>query len=255
MLRVFRQSGASESDDGLWSFSYIDWQGKTQVGVGTESRLETEQLAERVQQEHHLLRKHRRTKRTEDIEPLPNAAPPRSLDIVFTGASNAEAARLDTAASDAPIAGRIGEKLIQAGLVSSEDVEAALRHQEVHGGRIIEIIIKRQLMTPEAYLHFMGSQPGTPYIDLDNCMHIPPAVIQLVPATTAERFEVIPIDRIGKMLSVAMFCPADRGAIALLERDTGLKVRPMLCSYDGFRNALLRHYRRTPQHAGVRNPV
>lgn len=261
MLRIFRQSQTSEANESLWAFSYVDWQGKVQVGVGTESRAETEQLAERVQQEHHLLRKHRRAKLLDGREALqdnsgPPILPPSSaLDIVIVGASHPEAPRNAGAADGAPGNVRIGELLVQAGLIAPEDVEAALRHQETHGGRLIDIIIKRQAMTPEAYLRFMGNQPGTPYIDLENCLHIPAEVIQLVSIRDAERFEIIPIDRIGKMLSVAMICPIDRKTIAQVQRETGLKVRPMLCSHAGFRNALSRHYRRTPQHADARNPV
>jgi hypothetical protein len=254
MARVFRPDTSAGADDGLWSFSYIDWLGRVQTGVGTSSRMETKQLADRVQAEHHALRKHRRKALPDgghedevDQDQTPSAglmseAEIASLELRVYSKATPEPSEADPESADGPPAPRIGERMVQDGLITEEDLDSSLKHQAAHGGRLVEILIGKKVITPQEFLRFMGKQPSTPYIDLEHC-DIPESVIRLVPLHMAKQYEVIPIDRMGKMLCVAMVCPIDKVALHNLQGHTGLKVRSMLCSQTGFQNAFVRHYR------------
>ncbi len=264
MVRVFRSTEEGSSDDAPWSFTYTDWQGKRQVGVGTESKVETQHLAERVQAEHDVLRQGMR--RTSD---KPKSDPPEpplpDLELVestppieFSAPSeaprpappskkteDAERAKRREGGDDRSLKStRLGDQLVEASFITEGQLVEALAYQKRHGGRIVNILIQLEYLTADAFLMFMGKRRGVPRFVLANYRNIPDDVLELVSAELAAELEVIPIDRIGKILTVAMVCPVDEAGLKRLQEQTKLNVRPMLCSRAEFREALQRFYHR-----------
>ena len=142
---------------------------------------------------------------------------------------------------------RIGEMLVREGLITPDQLQEALEKQRLEGGKIVENLIALGHMDTGAFVRFLSHQPGTVSIDLLNYT-IPQDVIQLVDRDFALKHEVLPIDKMGKNLSVGMACPLDAATVAELEQKTGLRVRPFL---GGIRRAyraqaLLQRRRRVP---------
>ncbi len=91
----------------------------------------------------------------------------------------------------------------------------------------------------------MAKQKGIASIDLMN-YHIPREVLDIVPPEMAYRGMFIPVDRLGKLLTLAMACPLDTEVIGEVERHTNLKVKRMLSTVDDVRRMLDASY---PQHS------
>ncbi len=138
---------------------------------------------------------------------------------------------------------RIGELLIKAELITASQLQEALEKQRKDGGKVVENLIALEFLDSQAFVRFLSRQPGVASIDLLNYM-IPSDVIKLVDREFALKHEILPIDKMGKHLTVGMACPLDASTVAELEAQTGMKVRPLLVSMSDIRVALDNYYRR-----------
>lgn len=255
MVRVFRAEG--QGSDGDWSFEYTDWQGKRRVGIGTDSKVETQHLAERVQSEHNAIRQgmpRPGTKSSIEAVSLRLATDDASWEAPAAHRENAHGRRERVApntngrADEAPQkpSARIGEQLVEAGIIKKDQLDEGLAFQAEYGGKIVNALIQLEYLTADHFLTFMSTRRGTPTISLDGLSKIPKEIIDLMTAEMAMECEAIPLDKMGKTLSLAMVCPTDREALGSIEKHTGLKVRPLLCERSQFRDALWRFYKKTP---------
>lgn len=143
-----------------------------------------------------------------------------------------------TANTDRP---RIGELLVRDGIISEAQLAEALARQKEKGGKIVEILIDLGYLDARTFAVFLSRQPGVASINVLN-YEIPKHVVDLVPAEYALKHEIMPLDKLGKDLTVGMACPLDARSIKELEAMTGLRVRPLLCSMQDIRVALNRYY-------------
>jgi hypothetical protein len=137
---------------------------------------------------------------------------------------------------------RIGELLIKAGIVTGAQVAEALELQSREGGKTFENLIKLGHLDKTALHEFLSRQPGIAAINLANYT-IEQELVQLVPKEMALRELVLPIDRLGKLLTVAMACPLDGNTVEEIEALTGLRVKAMLCKLDDIHKAVEALYR------------
>jgi HD-like signal output (HDOD) protein len=136
---------------------------------------------------------------------------------------------------------KIGELLQASNLLSEKKLEDALHIQKERGGRIVEICIAEGFFDARQFLHFLANTPGTASIDLLNYA-IPREVISLVPPHFAVKHEVLPIDKMGKLLTVGMACPLDTGTIKEMEELTGCRIKPVLVGMNDVKIAISRYY-------------
>ena len=136
---------------------------------------------------------------------------------------------------------KIGELLVAEHLLSEKQLEDALVLQRERGGRIVEICIAEGYFDARQFLHFLANTRTTASIDLLNYA-IPREVISLVPPHFAMKHEVLPIDKMGKLLTVGMACPLDTGTIEELTSITGLRVNAVLSKIDAIMVAIEKYY-------------
>ncbi len=134
--------------------------------------------------------------------------------------------------------------LRQHGLLSDRAVEEAAVLQMDFPRTQWDLLIDIGHLSPLDFHTVMAKQKGIASIDLPN-YHIPREVLDLVPADMAARGMFIPVDRLGKLLTLAMACPLDTDVIAEVERYTGLRVKRMLTTVEDIRRMLDSSY---PQH-------
>lgn len=135
----------------------------------------------------------------------------------------------------------IGDLLVEAGLISATQLVDALKVQQDKGSKIVEILISLGHLSADAFVKFLAKQPGIASIGLAN-YEVARDLIALVPKEFAIKNEVFPVDRLGKLLTLGMVCPLDSQTIEELERTTGLRIKPLLCSPDDIRSAIIRYY-------------
>lgn len=144
--------------------------------------------------------------------------------------------------------GRIGEILVQQGLITEAQLWQALEYQARNGGRVIEVLIQLKHLTSEGLHACLSRQPGIASIDLSR-FRIESKLLEVVPRELAMDRCLVPIDRLGKLLTVAMACPLDTSTIQELEVLTGLRVKAVLSKLDDIRVAVEKYYGRQKRDA------
>jgi len=141
-----------------------------------------------------------------------------------------------TAASD-----RIGDLLVREGLISSDQLAAALQDARQNNTRIGYSLVKLGCI-PEAELtRALAKQYRVPAVDLDRVV-IDPKIIKLIPAEQAMKHLVLPLRRVGRMLTVAMANPTDAGAIDNLKFITRHDIEPVIVGEYTLRKHLENYY-------------
>lgn len=136
---------------------------------------------------------------------------------------------------------RLGEILIDKGLITRDRLEVALQEQKSSGRRLGEILVERDIITEEELLEVMSERLKTPKITLDSLV-IDPHVIETVPVELARRYTLLPIFRIGETLTVAMADPLNIIAIDELAYTTGCEIRRAIASERAIRGSIERYY-------------
>jgi HD-like signal output (HDOD) protein len=136
---------------------------------------------------------------------------------------------------------RIGDLLVEDRLITRAQLAEAVALQKDKGGKLVENLIVLHHLEPHSFVGFLARQPGIASIDLQNYT-IPSIVIDLVDGAFARKHEILPIDTMGKVLTVGMACPLDVDTVKQLEEMTHLKVRSLLASSEEIRLALNRYY-------------
>jgi putative nucleotidyltransferase with HDIG domain len=136
---------------------------------------------------------------------------------------------------------RIGEELVWAGLVTREQLAEASKVQKEQGGKLVHILMNMGYLDEDTFLGFLARQSGVPTIDIAS-YDIHQEIVDIVPAEFAREHEVFPIDKLGKLLTLAMVCPLDRVTLDELGEMTSLRIKPILCSAADVREAIETHY-------------
>lgn len=129
------------------------------------------------------------------------------------------------------------ELIVARGLTTRAALAEARLIQEDLSRTTWELLIDLGHLSGGDFLKLMSSTQETSQIDLKN-YNIPPEVVDFVPAELIKGSLLFPVDKLGKLLTLAMVCPADHKAIANVEAETGLSVKAMLCGYDDVKAAI-----------------
>ena len=140
---------------------------------------------------------------------------------------------------------KLGEMLMEAGIVHEYQLNSALSYQRHWGGRLGDSLIKLGYLTEDTLLNFLADQLKLTRIDLERWT-ISDEVLATVPADKAREYNVIPVDRkvmYGTVyLLVAMADPTNLLAIDAIQFMTGCQVRPALAAEGAVRSAIDRCY-------------
>lgn len=132
---------------------------------------------------------------------------------------------------------RLGELLVRAGLITSEQLDGALAAQAAGGGKIGEVLVRELILTEGEIAHALAGQKGLEFVRLTGAT-IDRAVATLIPLRMARRRLVIPIALEGDALTLAMADPLDVEAVDEVELTTGMKVTPVVAPASQVRYAI-----------------
>lgn len=152
----------------------------------------------------------------------------------------ADAPEQDGASSDASLPGknatkRIGEILIQEGAITPEQLSKALHQQQEEGGFIGQILVDLDYVSQDAVVSSLVKQCKIPHLSLLD-YEISGDVLELVPREVCEEHDLLPIDKLGRILTVAMVNPLDDEALEKVRSvRPELRVKPILCDWRHFK--------------------
>jgi type IV pilus assembly protein PilB len=138
-------------------------------------------------------------------------------------------------------ASRLGDMLVKANLISEEQLKKALAQQESQGGRLGTNLVKLGFISEDDITSFLSKQYGVPSINLSH-FEIDTAVIKLIPAEIAQKHMVVPINRTGTVLTVAMADPSNIFTIDDIKFMTGFKVEPVVAAESSIKSAINKYY-------------
>jgi type IV pilus assembly protein PilB len=136
---------------------------------------------------------------------------------------------------------KIGQLLVGDGLITETQLEEALRLQKREGGRIGSILIKLGYLTEEKLVGFLSWKFGIPSIDLSK-QPPDPSLKDVVPAGLAKRHCLIPVERSGTKLKVAMADPLNLYAVDDIKYLTGYDVDVVVASESSIKKAIKEYY-------------
>ena len=136
---------------------------------------------------------------------------------------------------------RLGELLLREQIISAEQLQRAQEESRRSGERLGNSLIKMGAIEEEDLTQFLSRQYGVPAINLDE-FDIEPEVIELIPKEVAIRHKVIPVNRAGTSLIVAMSDPSNIFAIDDLKFLTGYNIEVVVASEVGIDEAIARYY-------------
>ena len=138
---------------------------------------------------------------------------------------------------------RLGEILRDEGLISEQQLQAALEKQKTEKGlRIGEVLVAMGAATAEDVAQAIWQQRQIPYVDLDNYA-LDPKVIELVPEKMARAYLALPIFKIGNALTVAMADPLNVIAVDDLRSKTGCEIETVISTEEKIIRCLENYYR------------
>ena len=145
---------------------------------------------------------------------------------------------------------RIGELLLKEKRITAEQLQEALNYQRQNGGKLGLNLIKLGFVKDDEVTALLSRQYGVPSIALAE-FEIDPAVIKLVPAETAQKYQIVPLSRAGATLTIAMTDPTNVFAMDDIKFMTGYNVEPVVASEIAVGDAIARYY---PANAPAARP-
>jgi type IV pilus assembly protein PilB len=136
---------------------------------------------------------------------------------------------------------RLGEILIKESLITQDQLTKALEFQRSNGGKLGSCLTKMGYITDDDITGVLSRQYGVPSINL-KYYEIDPTVIKLIPQDTATRYQVIPLSRVGSVLTIAMTDPTNVFAMDDIKFMTGFNVEPVVASESAIGEAIGRFY-------------
>jgi len=136
---------------------------------------------------------------------------------------------------------RLGDILIREGLITRDQLTAALAEQKSSGHRLGYVLVKLGLVQELEVTKILARQYRMPAVDLAR-FEVDPKILKLVPADFTLKHVVLPLKREGRTLTVAMADPTNTGVLDDLKFITRYDLFPVIAGEYTLRNLIEKHY-------------
>jgi len=138
---------------------------------------------------------------------------------------------------------KIGELLLKEKIISPEQLRRAIEEQKIMGGRLGSTMVNLGFIKEQELINFLSKQYGVPAVNLRE-FEIDPKVSRLVPFEICDKYNLIPINRAGSTLIVAIADPSNIFAIDDVKFLTGYNVEVVVASEAAIKEAIEREFKR-----------
>ncbi len=139
------------------------------------------------------------------------------------------------------MASKLGEILVGESLITTAQLNEATEMSKKTGSRLGQCLVKLGYLSDEDIAKVLSRRYGVPTINL-SYFDIDPAVIQLIPVDTAQKYQVLPLVRVGSVLTIAMLDPTNVSALDDIKFMTGLNIEPVVASESSLLEAIEKYY-------------
>ncbi len=136
---------------------------------------------------------------------------------------------------------KLGEILLAQGLISEDMLAQALEEQQKDGKRIGSTLMKLGFVKEEELLKALSKHFGIESVDLRE-HELDESLLKLIPSEIAGKYLVVPVNRFGHTITLAMINPGDVAAVEDIQFATGFEVVPVVASEDAILEIVREHY-------------
>lgn len=137
---------------------------------------------------------------------------------------------------------QLGELLIERGIINQSQLDKALAAQQEKGGLIGEVLVGLGFAREEDITQALTAQYGFPYLPLSS-YEINPEVLNIIPSRVARQYLLIPIDKVGNNLTLAMSNPLNDHAIEDAELLSGCNIQIFVSTLSDIKGAIEKYYK------------
>lgn len=131
--------------------------------------------------------------------------------------------------------------LVKGKLVKQKDLDKALDIQKKSGGSLGKIMVEKGFISEKDLMVVMSGQLNIPPIDLSK-YKIDKSIIELIPERIAKQYSLIPISKIGKVLTITMSDPLNIFAIDDIKMLTNYKIDLVIATENDIKEAINNYY-------------
>lgn len=136
---------------------------------------------------------------------------------------------------------RLGDILVESGIISQEQLEQALQEQKKTKLKLGDHLLQTGYITEQQLIEILEFQLGIPHVTLFR-YKLDSSLSGIVPEELARRYSLIPLKKEENKLTVAMVDPMDYFAIDELRMSTGFTIEPVIATRDEIQRAINRMY-------------
>jgi type IV pilus assembly protein PilB len=136
---------------------------------------------------------------------------------------------------------KLGELLVSDKVITQSDLEIALKKQEENGSSLGRILIEMGLASEWEMAAALGKQLNVPFITLSH-YEIDPQILASIPAEIVKRYQIVPVDRTGDTLTVALADPSNIFLLDELRLLTKCNIVPVISFESDIKEAIERYY-------------
>jgi type IV pilus assembly protein PilB len=136
---------------------------------------------------------------------------------------------------------KLGEILVNQGVISEDMLAQALEEQKTDGEKLGTTLIRMGFVSDAELLQALSKHFGVRAVDL-KAKEPSDSVLKLLPGDIAAKYLVVPISRFGRKLTLAMLNPHDMTAIEDIKFATGFEIEPVVAHLDDIVQIIENHY-------------
>lgn len=133
------------------------------------------------------------------------------------------------------------ESLLKSGLLSEGQIKTAIEAGRKSGDTLIKSILKLNLVEEEALISFLEKEMDFPRVDLASYL-VDKKIINIVPYQTSRKYKLMPLFKVGDVLTVAMVDPFDILALDEVRTKSKCDVEPMVATSKDIEQAINQYY-------------
>jgi hypothetical protein len=136
----------------------------------------------------------------------------------------------------------LGELLLDRGIINQSQMDKGLDFQREKGGLIGEILVELGFVKEDDIAQALTAQYGFPYLPLGN-YDVDSDITSIIPSRVARQYLLVPIDKIGNNLTLAMSNPLNIQAIEDVELLSGCSVQTFVSTSSDIKKAIEKYYK------------
>jgi hypothetical protein len=139
---------------------------------------------------------------------------------------------------------RLGDLLLEAGLINAEQLQSAITHQKIAKGRLGSNLVALGYITEDTLMAFLSQQMRVAQVDVRH-LNVPVDLLKRIPKRMAEQYMVLPVGlKEPKTLVLAMADPMDLNAVDSARFATGLHIETVVAAHSAMKTAIVEQYRK-----------